>query len=116
MISCEGDEKSLTKLITILLDNAVKYTSEKGDISVSLHKKSKNIELIVQNDVESVDPASLPHFFDRFYRADSSRNSSSGGYGIGLSIAQAIVTAHKGRITASAPSETSLRITVLLPC
>lgn len=116
MLSCYGDEKSITKLITILLDNAVKYAREKGDITVSLQKKSKYFELIVQNDVASIDPDSLPHFFDRFYRADSSRNSSRGGYGIGLSIAQAIVTAHKGRIFASAPSETSLRITVLLPC
>ena len=116
MLSYFGDEKSLTKLVTILLDNAVKYAKEKGDITVSLQKKSKYIELFVQNDVESVDPASLPHFFDRFYRADSSRNSSRGGYGIGLSIAQAIVTAHKGKITATAPSASSLRITVQLPC
>ena len=116
MLSCFGDEKSLTKLVTILLDNAVKYAKEKGDITVSLHKKSKFLELAVQNDADSVDPASLPHFFDRFYRADSSRNSSRGGYGIGLSIAQAIVTAHKGRISASAPSGTSLKITVQLPC
>ena len=116
MLSCFGDEKSLTKLVTILLDNAVKYASEKGDITVSLQKKSKYLELIVQNDVDSVDPESLPHFFDRFYRADASRNSSTGGYGIGLSIAQAIVNAHKGRISASAPEGTSLRITVLLPC
>ena len=116
MVSCHGDEKSITKLLTILLDNAVKYACEKGDITVSLQKKSKYIELIVQNDTETIDPASIPHFFDRFYRADSSRNSSRGGYGIGLSIAQAVVAAHKGRISASAPSETSLRITVQLPC
>ena len=116
MLSCFGDEKSLTKLVTILLDNAVKYAKEKGDITVSLQKKSKYLELVVQNDADAIDPASLPHFFDRFYRADSSRNSSRGGYGIGLSIAQAIVTAHKGKISASAPSENSLRITVQLPC
>ena len=115
MLSICGDEKSLTKLVAILLDNAVKYAREKGDITVSLQKKSKNLELVVQNDVDAVDPDSLPHFFDRFYRADSSRNSSGGGYGIGLSIAQAVVNAHKGRISASAPDETTLRITVLLP-
>ena len=116
MLSCYGDEKALTKLVTILLDNAVKYAREKGDITVSLKKKSKYLELIVQNDVESVDSESLPHFFDRFYRADASRNSSTGGYGIGLSIAQAVVAAHKGRISASAPDNATLRITVLLPC
>ncbi|MCR4751151.1 MAG: HAMP domain-containing histidine kinase [Eubacterium sp.] len=115
LLSLYGDEKSITKLVTILLDNAVKYAKEKGTISVSLHKKSKNLEFIVQNDAESVDPASLPHFFDRFYRADASRNSSRGGYGIGLSMAQAIVTAHKGKITASLPEENLLRITVTLP-
>ena len=54
--------------------------------------------------------------FDRFYRADPSRNSNTGGYGIGLSIAEAIVTAHKGKIAASSQDGRSLLITVTLPC
>ncbi|MFR4441267.1 MAG: ATP-binding protein [Hungatella sp.] len=60
-------------------------------------------------------PADLPHLFDRFYRTDQSRNSKTGGYGIGLSIANAIVTAHKGTISAATKDQRSLTITILLP-
>ena len=56
-----------------------------------------------------------PHLFDRFYRTDTSRNSETGGYGIGLSIANAVAGAHKGRISAATEDGTSLTITVLLP-
>ena len=114
MIDYCGDEKSLTQLVTILLDNALKYSNEKGDISISLKKRSKGVELSVYNTVDSMDPETLQHMFDRFYRADKSRNSSTGGYGIGLSIANAVVQAHKGKISASSPDGRSLRITALL--
>jgi len=57
---------------------------------------------------------SLKYLFDRFYRTDKSRNSETGGYGIGLSIAQAIVNAHKGKITAETEDEKSLTIQITL--
>ncbi len=114
-IGCHGDEPSLTRLVTILLDNAVKYSSDRGTISVSLKQKGKFRELIVENDTDTVDPDMLAHLFDRFYRADASRSSERGGYGIGLSIAQAVVAAHKGTIAASSPDGKRLRITVDLP-
>ena len=56
----------------------------------------------------------IPHLFDRFYRADSSRNSSTGGHGIGLSIAKAVVNAHKGQISAFSPDGKLLSISVML--
>ena len=67
------------------------------------------------NTAEHVPRAGLPHLFERFYRTDASRSSDTGGYGIGLSIAQAIVQAHKGRIYAETADEKSLVITALLP-
>ena len=115
MISYEGDEKSIQKLITILLDNALKYSNEKGTVDFRLKKKGKGVEMTVWNTVTSIDPDTISHMFDRFYRADQSRNSSKGGYGIGLSIASAVAAAHKGRINASTSDGKSLTITVTLP-
>ena len=97
------------------MDNALKYTPEGGDIALSLEKQGRGVHLAVSNTAENVDPESLSHLFDRFYRADASRNSKTGGYGIGLSIARAVVTAHKGKITAASPDGKSLTITASFP-
>lgn len=115
MLSLCGDEKSLRQLLSILLDNALKYSNPEGAISLSLEKSGKSIRLTVFNTVEYISPESLPHLFERFYRADPSRNSQTGGYGIGLSIAKAIVTSHKGKITASSQDGRSLQVVVVLP-
>ena len=103
-LSVRGDEKAIHNLLSILLDNALKYSTEEGDISLSLSKQGKNLLLSVSNPCEPISPSDLEHLFDRFYRTDPSRNSQTGGYGIGLSVARAIVSAHKGKITASASS------------
>ncbi len=115
MISLYGDEKSLTQLVSILLDNAMKYSTPEGKISLRLEKAGNNVKLSVYNTAESIDREQLPHLFDRFYRTDKSRNSQTGGYGLGLSIAAAVVNTHKGKITATTPDEHSLLITVTLP-
>lgn len=115
MLSYTGDEKALTQLVSILLDNALKYSDPHGRIALSLHAKGKGVCLSVFNTAEKVDTASLGRLFDRFYRADASRNSETGGYGIGLSIAKAVTEAHKGKITAASADGKSLMITVTLP-
>lgn len=115
MISMNGDEKAIRELITILLDNAVKYTNEKGRISVTLEKKRNRIYLSVLNTTEYISKEQISHLFDRFYRTDTSRNSQTGGYGLGLSIGAATVDAHKGKIIAETEDEKSLRITVIFP-
>ena len=66
------------------------------------------------NSCEHIEPESVKHLFDRFYRAEQSRNSQTGGYGIGLSVAKAVVDAHKGKITADTADGKSLRITVVM--
>ena len=109
-----GDEKSIRQLSGILMDNAVKYSSEKGNIALTLKKKGKKILLEVYNDADGLPQGKLDVLFERFYRLDSSRNSGTGGSGIGLSVAQAIVQAHKGRITAENKTGNGLMITVLL--
>lgn len=115
MISMKGDEKAIRGLITILLDNAVKYTNENGYISVGLEKKKNRIYLSVFNTTEYISKEQISHLFDRFYRADSSRNSQTGGYGLGLSIAAATVESHRGKFIAETEDEKSLRITVVFP-
>lgn len=116
MISLCGDEKALAQLVTQLLDNALKYAPENGWVKLNLSKTGKSVRLTVENAAQDVQEDQLPHFFDRFYRGDKARSSQTGGYGIGLSIAKAIVQAHKGKITASTRDGASILITVTLPC
>lgn len=114
MLNLCGDEKAITQLISILLDNALKYSDEHGTISLKAHSKGKNVCIEVFNTAEHVDTSELGRLFDRFYRAEKSRNSQTGGYGIGLSIAKAVTQAHRGKITASSADGKSLLITVTL--
>ena len=113
-ISYNGDQKAITQLISILLDNAIKYSPEGGLIKVSLKKNGSKIILAVSNDTnEPVTKENTYRMFDRFYRTDQSRNSETGGYGIGLSIAKGITEAHRGKIHASG-SGNSIVVTVEL--
>ena len=99
-ISFKGDEKLIRQVIGILLDNAIKYAREKSDINVKLTKQNKKIVFTVENEADNLEIKNYNILFERSYRADSSRNSKTGGYGIGLSIAQSIVLKHKGKISA----------------
>lgn len=93
-----GDKNALRRLFSILLDNAVKYCDENGVISVVL-KGGKHLTVSVENTYSSVDSAELDKLFDRFYRSDKSR-AYNGSFGIGLSLAKAIVQKHNGKIFA----------------
>ena len=95
-------------------DGSVKYCNENGTVNVVLRKNGKKNEITVFNTVDSITRGEHSEFFERFYRADGSRSVKTGGHGIGLSVAQAIVTAHKGKITAFAPDEHSVLFTVTL--
>lgn len=120
MLSFHGDEGSVRQLVGILLDNAIKYIREQADggcedILLKLGKKGRSLCLSVSNSSEPVSEEQLKRFFERFYRTEQSRDSETGGYGLGLSIARSIVEAHRGKITASAPAAGTVRITVVLP-
>ena len=115
MLSLYGDERAVRQLVSILLDNALKYSDEGADISLTLDRQGKTVRLTVENTTRAPLPDNLDSLFDRFYRADSSRNSQTGGHGLGLSIARAVVEAHKGKISASAGAGGTLRITAALP-
>lgn len=116
LLSLHGNEKSIHQLVTILLDNALKYTPKKGTISLAAESSARGIRLTVYNTTQQeISQENLSLLFDRFYRADPSRNSQTGGHGIGLSIAKAIVTAHNGNIQAAIQDHHSLTIRVLFP-
>ena len=116
MLSCTGDEKAIRQLISILLDNALKYSPQGGKLTLKLEKQGRNVLLTVSNTTtQPMERDKLSHLFDRFYRTDQSRSSQTGGYGLGLSIARSIVLAHKGKIRAESPDGTSLSVAVTLP-
>ena len=93
-----GDEGLIRRLVTILIDNAVKYCDARGGIIVSLAQK-RQIHLAVENSFHGVDDLELAKLFDRFYRADPARTAGS-SFGIGLSIAKSIAEKHNGNIKA----------------
>lgn len=116
MLSFTGDEKAIRQLVSILLDNALKYSPSGGKLSVRLDKRGRNIQLAVSNTTgQPVERGKLEHLFDRFYRMDQSRSTQTGGYGLGLSIAKSVVSAHRGKIRAESPDGNSLTIVVTLP-
>lgn len=95
-----GDENSIRQLISILVDNAMKYAVESADISISMKRDGRKVKFVLKNLTDGMEEGSQDILFERFYRPDSSRNSETGGSGIGLSLAKSIVESHKGRITA----------------
>ncbi|MGI5888619.1 MAG: sensor histidine kinase, partial [Oscillospiraceae bacterium] len=99
-ITCHGDERSIRELVSILTDNAVKYCDEGGTIKVSAYPSGKKGAIDVSNTSAETDGEEISKLFGRFYRADESRSRDSGGFGLGLSIAQAITESHKGTISA----------------
>ena len=116
MLTLRGNEKAIRQLVSILLDNALKYSPEGGRVSLKLEKQNREVLLAVSNTtMEPIRKENLPRLFDRFYRTDASRNSKTGGYGIGLSVAKAITTAHNGKISASFEDERTLLIAVRFP-
>ena len=114
-IKCKGDESALKHIFTILIDNAIKYSSEHGEISVKLYDQSNKHIIEVYNTGEGIKPENLKKIFERFFRQDESRNSKTGGYGLGLSIAKASVEAHGGKIYAQSVYGEWVRFTVTLP-
>ena len=101
MLTLNGNDKSIIQLINILMDNALKYSPPGTTVAFNLAKHNRVIYIYTYNTTEnSIDKSQTEQVFERFYRSDASRNSETGGSGIGLSIAQAIVNAHGGKIQA----------------
>ena len=116
LLTMNGNEKAIRQLTGILLDNALKYSPEGGTVRLKAEKAPRGLRLSVFNTTrEPVPRDQLPRLFDRFYRADSSRSSETGGHGIGLSVAKAIVAAHGGKIHAEAGEPGTITFVVTFP-
>ena len=110
-----GDEKAVAKLVSVLMDNAMKYSPEEGSVELTLEKAGRNARLTVKNSSLPMEKGNADHLLERFARGDSSRNSESGGFGLGLSIARAVTEVHRGKIHAESEDGRSLTVTVELP-
>ena len=95
-----GDRAAIQQMVSILLDNALKYSPDGGSISFTAKQSGKRIEIVVANTVGKAQFADTARLFDRFYRADESHSGAVSGTGIGLSIAKATAEAHGGKISA----------------
>ena len=101
-----GNPEQLSQVIMILLDNAIKYTPENGEIKANLTRTQHHFLLTLTNTGEGISPDDLPHVFDRFYRGDKVRSRQANSYGLGLAIAKTIIDQHGGKLTCeSVPGE-----------
>lgn len=113
-ISMKADREHLTRLVSILMDNAVKYCSASSEIKVSLLRMAKKNVLTVSNVCDALPDCESEKLFDRFYRGDSSHTQKSGGCGIGLSAAKAITELYKGEIRAIYGEDNTITFMVIL--
>lgn len=113
-ITFYGEKEGIQQLLSILLDNAVRYSDEAGRIRLKIYRRRGKVVIESYNTWEYQENMELEHLFDRFYRPDESRSVHTGGSGIGLSIAQMITAAHGGRISVSAVERGALLFKVVL--
>ena len=111
----QGDAERIRQVLCNLLDNALKHTPTGGRIELSLHADQHTARLVVADTGVGIDPGALPHVFERFYRVDVARTRSSGGFGLGLPICRAIITAHGGTITINSRNGVGTEVEILLP-
>ncbi|BAY85231.1 integral membrane sensor signal transduction histidine kinase [Calothrix parasitica NIES-267] len=114
-ITLLADPDLLQQAIKNLLDNACKYTPSEGTVKLKLFTQLRRISIQVIDSGVGIPPEDLPSIFERFYRVDSSRTRSSGGFGLGLAIAQQIVKAHGGEITVASKVEEGTTFQICLP-
>jgi len=110
-----ADSDRITQVLLNLVDNARRHTPDGGTIRVGATLQGHHLYIWVNDTGTGIDPTDLPHIFQRFYRSDRSRTTSTGGSGLGLSIVKAIITAHSGNIWAESTLGQGTRITFTLP-
>lgn len=113
-VQVRGDREQLERLVKSLIDNAVKYAGTGGKVTVSLARKKGRAVLKVNNTGDPIAPEDLPHVFDRFWRSDKARSSSTsaGSYGLGLAIAKSIAESQGARIGVNSSQEEGTTFTV----
>ena len=110
----QGNKEQLTRLLSVLVDNAAKYVTENGRFDIKVEKLPRSVRITAFNTCETDKDADYSELFSRFYRSDKSRNSLTGGHGVGLSIAKRITDLHNGSISA-VPRDGGLEFKVTIP-
>lgn len=111
----EVDPERLAQVLDNLLSNAMRYTPEEGQVTLSAAGVEAGVEIRVQDSGPGIEPTELTRIFDRFYRTDKSRHREGGGSGLGLSVSRSIVEAHGGRIWAESRPGEGTTVVVRLP-
>jgi signal transduction histidine kinase len=111
----EGDAAWLQRLLLNLVDNALKFTRENGQVVVRVTREGPSVRIDVQDTGVGLSPADAQHVFDRFFRADPARSSSTDGAGLGLSLVQWIAAQHGGTVTVQSRLGEGSTFTVALP-
>jgi signal transduction histidine kinase len=111
------DAERMAQVLGNLVTNALRHTPAGGQITLSAHHQApaSDVELVVQDTGAGIDPEALPRVFDRFYRADASRQQGEGESGLGLAIAKSIVEAHDGTISVASQLGSGTAFTIALP-
>ncbi len=110
-----ADPEDLQTIWSNLLENAIRYSPNGSTVEVKLGREADSLRVEVSDRGAGIPPQDLPHIFERFYRGDGSRTRSSGGFGLGLAIARALVEAYGGRIRAESEAGQGTRMMVTLP-
>ncbi len=110
-----GGADDLERLARNIVENAIRYTSRQGAITVTVRRDGGTVALAVADTGPGIAASALPHLFDRFYRADPGRNRAAGGTGLGLAIAQAIAHRHGGAISVTSAAGEGSTFTLTLP-
>jgi signal transduction histidine kinase len=110
----EVDPGRMTQVLTNILDNAIRHTPENGHITLAAKHVNDRVELSIQDSGPGLSPEDAEQIFERFYRADASRQREDGGSGLGLAIAKSIVQAHNGQLSAESESGKGLKVIITL--
>lgn len=111
----KGDRRRLKQVFVVILDNAIRYAPRSGQVNLSLNTAESCAVVTIQDLGPGIEPAELPHVFDRFYRGEKARMKVSKGAGLGLAIAKSIIDAHQGKITIKSALGHGTTVTVRLP-
>ncbi|HXR07406.1 MAG TPA: ATP-binding protein [Candidatus Acidoferrum sp.] len=114
-LPCVGDPERMGQVITNLLDNAMEYNQQAGEVRLTGERPGGTLVLTVSNSGPGIAPEDLPRIFERFYRADKARSGSGGHAGLGLAISKAIVEAHGGTLEAASRPGQGAAFTLRLP-
>lgn len=114
-IKISMDKDKFKQIMYNLLSNSIKYLDKNGEVKINLYRENDYAKIIVEDNGSGIRDEDIPYIFERFYRADMSRNRNTGGTGLGLSITKTLVEAHDGTIYVESKLGIGTRFTILIP-